>query len=237
MEKKAATMFDRFAEKLGSIDRRHAAALVAVAGVGLFFGGVVQEMQGQAHLMHAGGLAAIDAYNSAQQTMQLGLGDWLKSGVMGKLPGFGDNTEARGFLTATVAPALAAVSISLARGFTGMRESVAGVAQKLGVGEQVMDIVAKKNSLEVANDFASQSGETKVVNVQSGRYAGAVLFETDHHVVQDVGRQTAVVHDKGAFNAMDLKAAIERGGSLRVQYENARAAIDTGKTRSQSHSH
>jgi hypothetical protein len=234
-EKKASGIFEKFAEKLGGIDRRNAAALVAVVGVGVFFGGIAQEMQGQAHLMHAGGLAAVDAYKDVLQSAQLGLGDWLKSGVLGKLPSFGGDMQARGFLMATAGPALAAVSVSLARGFNGMRESVADVAQKLGIGEQVRDIVAKDTSLKVANDFASGVVETKVLNVQSGRYAGAVLFETDHHVVQDVGRKAAVIHDKAAFNAPELKSAIERGGSLRVQYDNGRAAIDTGKGRAQSH--
>jgi hypothetical protein len=94
---------------------------------------------------------------------------------------------------------------------------------------------AKAKSLKAANDFAvDKVGVTQPLNAQSGRYAGKVLHETDHHVVQDVGRKVAVVHDKAAFNAADLKKAIERGGSLRVQYDKGRAAIDTGKGRAQS---
>lgn len=233
-EQKASGLFGKFAEKLGKVDRRNAAALVAVVGVGVFFGGIAQEMQGQAHLMHAGGLAAVDAYKGALQTVQLGLGDWLKDGVLGKLPSFGGDMQARGFLAATAGPALAAVSISLARGFNGMRDTLAGAAQKLGISREA-DLYDWGRSLEAANDFAMKMGDTKGLNERNGRYAGAVLHETEHHVVQDVGRNTAVIHDKAAFNAADLKNAIERGGSLRVQYDYGRAAIDTGKGRAQGH--
>lgn len=108
---------------------------------------------------------------------------------------------------------------------------------RAAAGATVNDAEAKAKSLKAANEFALDTvGVTQPLNDRNGRYAGKVLHETDHHVVQDVGRKVAVVHEKGAFNAADLKKVIERGGSLRVQYENGRATIDTGKGRSQSHS-
>jgi hypothetical protein len=104
-------------------------------------------------------------------------------------------------------------------------------------GATMNDAEAKSKSLKAANEFALETvGVTQPLNDRSGRYAGKVLHETDHHVVQDVGRKVAVVHDKSAFNAADLKKAIERGGTLRVQYDKGRAAIDAGKDRAQSHS-
>lgn len=120
------------------------------------------------------------------------------------------------------------------------RESAAkdGVSSpaRVGAAQAVSDAGAKAKSLKAANEFALEAvGVTQPLNDHSGRYAGKVLHETEHHVVQDVGRKVAVVHEKSAFNAADLKKAIERGGSLRVQYDNGRAAIDTGKGRAQGH--
>jgi hypothetical protein len=97
--------------------------------------------------------------------------------------------------------------------------------------------VTVERSLMDANEFALKStGVTQPLNVQAGRYVGKVLHETDHHVVQDIGKKVAVVHEKSRFNTADLKAAIERGGSLRVQYDQGKGSIDAGKSRSQGRS-
>ncbi|MBY4672275.1 hypothetical protein K6W12_16705 [Burkholderia multivorans] len=96
---------------------------------------------------------------------------------------------------------------------------------------------ATERSLKDANEFALKStGVTQPLNVQAGRYVGKVLHETDHHVVQDIGKKVAVVHEKSRFNARELKAAIERGGSIRVQYDQGKGSIDAGKSRSQGRS-
>ncbi|CAB3755798.1 T6SS phospholipase effector Tle1-like catalytic domain-containing protein [Paraburkholderia humisilvae] len=95
-------------------------------------------------------------------------------------------------------------------------------------------VAAAERSLKEANDLALKSGGvTQPLNVQAGRYAGKVLHETDHHVVQDIGMKTAVVHEKSRFNVADLKQAIERGDNVRVQYNEGRASIDATRSLSQ----
>lgn len=69
---------------------------------------------------------------------------------------------------------------------------------RAAAGATVNDAEAKAKSLKAANEFALDTvGVTQPLNDRNGRYAGKVLHETDHHVVQDVGRKVAVVHEKG----------------------------------------
>jgi len=83
-----------------------------------------------------------------------------------------------------------------------------------------------------ARDLALKSGVgAQAPNVHNGRYAGKVIHETDHHIVQDVGKKITVVHEKSRFDTADLKKAIARGESVRVQYDKGRAQFDAGKDR------
>ena len=62
------------------------------------------EAHGQTALLQHSGIAALDAYKDAMSAMQLPLRDWIEQGLAGKLQAFGDNTQARGFVTMAVAP-------------------------------------------------------------------------------------------------------------------------------------
>lgn len=89
-----------------------------------------------------------------------------------------------------------------------------------------------------ANDFAlKRVGGTQVINTHIGRYAGKILHETDHHVVQDVGRKVAVVHEKSRFDSQELARAVRTGESVRVQYAHGKANVESEKTRARGRSH
>jgi hypothetical protein len=89
-------------------------------------------------------------------------------------------------------------------------------------------------SLQAANDFAIGSGYgVTVAKAENGRHVGKVIHETDKHIVQDVGRQVAVVHEKGSFDQQALREAMGKGKSLKIQYQGGRAAIEGGKARGQ----
>lgn len=91
----------------------------------------------------------------------------------------------------------------------------------------------KAKSLKEANDYAIGAGYgVSEPKVQNGRHVGKVIHETDKHIVQDVGRKVAVVHDKDSFDRQALRTAVESGKSLKVQYDGGRAAIEGGKDRS-----
>lgn len=89
-------------------------------------------------------------------------------------------------------------------------------------------------SLKAAFDHAIGEGygvtEPKAPN---SRHIGEIIHETDKHIVQDVGRKVAVVHDKESFDQHALRTAMEARTPLKIQYEKGRAVIEGGKERAQ----
>lgn len=59
----------------------------------------------------------------------------------------------------------------------------------------------------------------------NGTYKGKLLHETAHHVVQDIGRNVAVMHEKAGLDATQLQSAQKEGKSIRVQYTKGRASV------------
>lgn len=89
-------------------------------------------------------------------------------------------------------------------------------------------------SRKEANDFAIGKGfGVTEAKTENGRHVGKMVHETDKHVVQDVGRKVAVVHEKASFDRAELRTAIEKGKPLKIQYDGGRAAIEGSKERSQ----
>lgn len=97
---------------------------------------------------------------------------------------------------------------------------------------------AEKSALETAADVVESrrkaeafvlgtGGGMHAANVEQGRYAGPLMHETTHHFVQDLGRGTAVVHDKSRFPEQELKGRLGLGKNLRVQYQGGRAQMES----------
>lgn len=84
-------------------------------------------------------------------------------------------------------------------------------------------LASRKDAQEFAlkKDFGVQT-----VNTGSGRYSGRLLHETDHHVVQDIGRSTVAVHEKRAF-AADHKFDLASKKSLSIGYADGKASLKT----------
>jgi len=76
-------------------------------------------------------------------------------------------------------------------------------------------------SLAKAQQSAKRDYETvTIANKDKGRYMGPVMMETQYHVIQDVGRQAAVIHDK-----RDLEKVPAVGQRLAVNYEQGRGQV------------
>lgn len=89
-----------------------------------------------------------------------------------------------------------------------------------------------KHSLEAAAAFVVGKGYgVSEAKVESGRHVGKILHETETHIVQDVGRKIAVVHDKQHFEPQGLRAAVDHGKSLKIQYQRGKATIEGSKDR------
>lgn len=81
--------------------------------------------------------------------------------------------------------------------------------------------LAGECSMAEAKQAAKRDYETvTVANKDKSRYMGQVVMETQYHVVQDVGRQAAVIHDK-----RDLEKVPAVGQRLAVNYEQGRGQV------------
>lgn len=82
-------------------------------------------------------------------------------------------------------------------------------------------LTSRKEAQEFAlkKDFGVQT-----VNTGTGRYSGKLLHETEHHVIQDIGRSTVAVHEKRAFGA-DHKFDLASKKSLSIGYADGKASV------------
>lgn len=75
-----------------------------------------------------------------------------------------------------------------------------------------------KQAKEIAANICDMSA---VANETAGRrYAGQVIGETAHHIIQDVGRKSGVIHEK-----MKLDKVPAVGQKLTISYGNGRATV------------
>jgi hypothetical protein len=69
------------------------------------------------------------------------------------------------------------------------------------------------------------------INPNRGRYSGKVLHETEHHIVQEIGRGTAVVHSRDDLNS-GYKELLKSSKSVRIHYDQGKGkAQAVGKER------
>jgi hypothetical protein len=82
----------------------------------------------------------------------------------------------------------------------------------------------------------SMVGNVQGIDMMGGRYSGRVVFENKHHVVQSIGRGTAVIHEKSKFAAEALND-VGPQKQARIQYSNGRAVVLTGRVQEHSQSY
>lgn len=66
------------------------------------------------------------------------------------------------------------------------------------------------------------------VSVERGRYAGKVLHETEHHVVQDIGRGTVVIHKRDDLDA-NYKEMLKSSKKLRINYHEGKGRVEAAE--------
>jgi hypothetical protein len=131
-EEKSGSIFGRFVDSLAKVDLRTALAVPAAIGIAMTLTGAGMEAHGQLHLLQTAGPAALDAYHQTMDDLRASsIGEFLQQGLAGERPTFGGNTEARGMALMAGAPALAAATVLLSRGFVKLREFVETSAEKL----------------------------------------------------------------------------------------------------------
>lgn len=130
LQEKSSGLFERFAKQLGKVDLSMATAMPAMVGVLTVLSGAALEAHGQLGVLQHSGIAALDAYK-ASIALDLNFSDWLQRGMDGKLPSFGGNIEARGFVTMAVAPMLGVATVSLARQFDNLKSTLSNKLQSI----------------------------------------------------------------------------------------------------------
>lgn len=96
---------------------------------------------------------------------------------------------------------------------------------------------AVQESRMVAESFVLESGSgLQVANSATGRYAGPVVHETEHHFVQEIGRGVAVLHEKSRFPEGELTAGVHGRGPAKIQYQEGRGAFVAARDRDCGHS-
>jgi len=179
LEEKARGIFGRFTQTLAKVDLRAAIAIPAAVGVATVLVGVGMEVHGQSALMQHGGIAALDVYNDAMGATQLPIREWLQQGLAGKLAAFGDNIQARGFVITAAAPVISTAAVTLARGFTKLKQALVARGERLRE-----ELHATVHSAEQADD--------------AGRYAWAEAraTETTDGSWRELARTTTTIPDR-----------------------------------------
>jgi hypothetical protein len=82
-------------------------------------------------------------------------------------------------------------------------------------------------SKQAAQKFALDQGHNvRSIGDGNQRFAGPLIHETEHHVVQDLGRQTAVVHRKKDLGAVEVGDLVTAKTTVRVQYKGGKGAVE-----------
>jgi hypothetical protein len=97
---------------------------------------------------------------------------------------------------------------------------------------------------EITNEAIKESLQTaksndlsllQTINNNTGHYVGPVTQETEHHFVQDIGRNTAVIHEKSRFANEDITKIVSQQ-SAKIQYQAGKGKIETKRDRAQEFS-
>lgn len=88
--------------------------------------------------------------------------------------------------------------------------------------DRAPDLAASRKEAE---DLALAAGRGLQGVSENGTYKGKVLHETAHHVVQDIGRNVAVLHEKAGLDVDQLGSARKDDKSIRVQYSKGRPSV------------
>jgi len=123
LETTAHGLFANFCNNLAQIDLRTAIAVPAVIGVVTAMYGIGLEVHGQSQLLQEGGALAVRAYKASMQVAPVdSILEYSKLAFEGKLKSFGGNAQGVGVTLTYLGPAVAAATVTLARGFGKVKD-------------------------------------------------------------------------------------------------------------------
>ncbi|MDZ7914342.1 MAG: LPD7 domain-containing protein [Rhodococcus sp. (in: high G+C Gram-positive bacteria)] len=86
------------------------------------------------------------------------------------------------------------------------------------------ELLASRQDAQKFALFLNRS--VRVTDDLAGRYVGRLIHETQHHVVQDLGRNVAVLHQKAALGGTDIQELVGTSANVRINYHHGRGAVD-----------
>lgn len=85
------------------------------------------------------------------------------------------------------------------------------------------DLIAESKT-EAMRVALEKVGAVQEVNEATGRYTGKIVYHSEHHVVQELGRGAAAIHELRKFPPQAL-GDIPRDKPVKIQYSAGRATI------------
>jgi len=125
-------------------------------------------------------------------------------------------------------------------GYEPTEQDLATLKAAQGKGPQTPTIPDERTDDERTKDASLAELHDRIIKegygahpaqTENGRHVGKILFETDKHFAQDTGRKVATVHEKANFPPAALKAAVEQGDVVKLQYKSGQGAIEASKDR------
>jgi hypothetical protein len=205
VKERAASLFTSIGKKLDSLIQHPGIALAGISTVPAALGSAIGAT--------AAGVAVAPAAPALAAAAAVGVGAAVISNLRsGRMPDAlaARHIDAEDYLA------------QLAANHTPRRDHSAG-------DQSPVNVRAEAASKVLAEDYIqSNSLEGKSANQETGRYAGPLIYQTAHHIVQDTGRGSTVIHAKTALDMRSIEAAVQLAKSTRIQYSNGRAVIDAG---------
>ncbi len=204
VNEKSKDIFFRFCEKLGKVDLGMALAVTATIGCAVAMYGIGLEAHGQTELIQSGGQAALDTYQATMHQLsaladvreaQTGFlheaGRYMANSFAGKNESFGGNAQGIGLALMTVAPAITAATVLLARGFGKVKEFLTGKA------EQLMKAQSRQRENDQVTPLARTFGGNSLVMAGIGANNNAPVRVINELLTRDGNVLYGAVHDGG----------------------------------------
>jgi hypothetical protein len=100
---------------------------------------------------------------------------------------------------------------------------------RLGEGVSSAGPSEIEQSRKSAESAALQKvGAVQGVDAQGGRYVGPVVYQNEHHAVQDIGRGMSVIHELGKFPPIALRDFAKKD-PLKIQYQGGSGRVEASQ--------
>lgn len=110
-----------------------------------------------------------------------------------------------------------------------MEQKLATVAQpaQVAVSGEINRAEDRANAMRFLDDYTKDMEDVRRFdpNTKKGNYTGPIIHLTDHYLIQQVGGQTFIVHDRAAIE-QELGRVMAQSDKLQIKYNTGRIAVN-----------